>query len=62
MTVKELAANIGKKGFLNIDNMQVHIEIIDARQVFGRVDFQVTPCDGNGNNWVESRRLSSVEV
>lgn len=58
MTAKELAVNIGKKGFLDIGNMQVHVEIIDARQVFHRVDFQVTPVDGNGNTWVESSRVS----
>ena len=57
MTAKELAVNIGKKGFLDIGNMQVHVTIIDVRQVFHRVDFLVTPVDGNGSTWVESSRV-----
>jgi hypothetical protein len=58
MTVKELAASIGKQGFLNIANMQVKVTVTDVRQVFGRIDFQITPTDGNGNNWVESSRVN----
>jgi len=57
MTVKELAANIDKHGFLDIGNMQVKVRIIDVRQVFGRIDYNVTPTDGNGNIWVESNRV-----
>lgn len=58
MTVKELASFIGKQGFLNIDNMQVKVTVMDVRQVFGRIDFQITPMDGNGNNWVEASRVN----
>jgi hypothetical protein len=61
MTAKELSFNIGKRGFLDVNGMEFHVEIRDARQVFNRVDYRVTPVDGNGNSWVESSRVKAVK-
>ncbi len=60
MTVKELAANIGKQGLLSISNMQVLVSIKNARTVFGRIDYQVTPVNGTGTTWVESNRVQGI--
>lgn len=57
MSVKEMAANIGKVGLLSIQSLRVRVTVLDVRVTFGRTDFQVSPVDGQGNVWVESSRV-----
>ncbi len=61
MNAKELGANIGKQGLLSISGLQVLVNVTDARTVFGRTDFQVTPVNGVGSTWVESNRVTSLQ-
>lgn len=58
MSVKEMAANIGKVGLLSIQSLRVRVTVLDVRVTFGRIDFQVTPVDGQGDVWIESSRVS----
>jgi hypothetical protein len=60
MNALEMAQSIGKTGFLQIDKMQFHVKILNVRESFGRLDFHVTPVDGNGSQWVDSHRVTSV--
>ena len=60
MNAKALSENINKQGLLSISNMQVLVKITDARTVFGRIDYQVTPVNGTGSTWVESNRVTGI--
>lgn len=57
MTAKDLAQSIGRRGTLTVDSLTLTVDIRDARQVFGRVDYLVTPVDGGGEQWVSSDRV-----
>jgi hypothetical protein len=55
MNAKELLLLIGKKGQLMIrPGCTTEVEVVDARQVFGRTDYQVKPVAGSGECWVEA--------
>jgi len=58
MSVKEMAANIGKVGLLSVNSLHVRVTVLDVRVTFGRTDFQISPVDGDGKIWVESSRVS----
>ncbi|MEN6367732.1 MAG: hypothetical protein ABFC88_13050 [Thermoguttaceae bacterium] len=58
MSIKELAALIGKEGLLSVNPIQVAVRVLDARVVYSRVDCLVTPLAGKGQQWVSSERLN----
>lgn len=47
----------GRNGTITIDGLTVGVEIKDARVRFGHLDLLVTPKDGGGQKWIESRRV-----
>jgi hypothetical protein len=55
-TANELAANVGREGLWStpIANIQVRVKVIDARQIFGRVELKVTPLAGSGEAWAQN--------
>lgn len=58
MTLKELAAVIGREGkFSPIAGFIVNVRVTDARQVYGRTDYAVVPLSGEGLTWIESKRV-----
>ena len=59
--VAELSKFIGKKAYLHTEKMLIEVEIIDARQVWDRIDFKVKPAHGEGTTWVSSSRVSVAE-
>jgi hypothetical protein len=59
MNAAEMAANIGKTGLLSTEKtLQITVKISDVRQVFGRLDYLVSPANGTGSTWVESSRVT----
>jgi hypothetical protein len=44
----------------NGDPLYFHVLIIDARQVWGRVDLRVLPMAGSGTQWVGLSRISNL--
>lgn len=52
MTYKEAAKLIGRKGRTNFGAMQIQVEVLDVREVFGRTDLQVRPIAGTGTGWI----------
>lgn len=57
MTASELASWVGADGTLDADGLKVAVRIIDARQVYGRLQFLVTPMHGEGARWVDASRV-----
>ena len=63
MSVAELARVIGQTGTLSVDvsggaGWRVPCEVVDARLVWGRVQYRVSPVGSVGSPvWVESSRV-----
>lgn len=58
MTTSESSKLIGQTATLSIDGLCVRVTILDAREVFGRSDYQVSPVTGTGTKWVSSDRVT----
>ena len=52
-TAQELAQNIGKTALLKItgSTLWFEVEIVDARQRYGNLDYKVRPLSGEGEAW-----------
>ena len=57
MTARQAKQLLGQTGVMGMDTGQegsklyIEIKIVDIREVFGRVDFLVTPIAGSGQVW-----------
>lgn len=60
MTTLELSAPIGKTVMVRMQEFSVPCVILDTKESWGRVRFQVTPLDGEGVAWIEDGRILSV--
>ena len=60
MTFKEASKAVGRDGMLYSDGMLFPVRIVDARRVFGRIDYQVSPIGGSGSKWVDANRVVVV--
>lgn len=67
MTAKEMAALIGRKGYARLaasgagNVLRVDVEVIDAKQAFGRQDVLVTPVAGAGKAWMSLENVTLYE-
>lgn len=59
MTAREARAMLGQTGTLELGALRIEVKIVDLREVYGRVDFLVTPVAGSGQVW---KAESSVKV
>lgn len=55
-TAQELAQNIGKRGQLRVAGtaLTFEVEILDARNRYGNLDYKVRPTTGKGEAWHEA--------
>lgn len=59
MTAREAMQAVGKTGALQLGPFAVSVKILDVREVYGRVNFLVTPIAGEGQAW---KAETSVKV
>lgn len=59
MTTLEMMKNlgIGKRATVNLGDLQVRVNILEARVVYNNPQYQITPCDGHGTKWVMASSL-----
>jgi hypothetical protein len=57
VSVQELANLIGRQAIWHIFDLEIPVEIVDARYNFGRTDVQVKPVGGNGTHWITDRAI-----
>jgi hypothetical protein len=57
MKAQELSQIIGKKASWIIFDLDVPVEITDARNIFGRLDVCIRPVGGSGEHWCSSKAL-----
>ncbi len=56
MTANELGENVGREGTWTtpIASIKIRVKILDARQIFGRLELKVTPLGGTGEAWAQN--------
>jgi len=57
LTANQISLPVGKTGLLAVGNLRVPVRVVNARTNFGRVDIQVEPIGGSGQEWVETSRV-----
>jgi hypothetical protein len=62
MTAASLAIFVGCTGQLRSGDLWVDIRIKDARKVWDRTDFLVTPAAGTGEQWVSADRVNNLDT
>lgn len=66
MSAAELARFVGAVGVLDLTAsgvpFSVPVVVVDARKVFGRVDFLAEPVGGRGRAWVSGDRVRFSDV
>lgn len=63
MTAKELSDYIGRTGDWTVNagaGVSVKVTVEDARVMFGRVDFLITPVAGSGTQWIDSQFVKDL--
>ena len=55
--MKDELKRIGTEAVLSIDGLHIHVRILDVRQAFGRIDYNVQPLAGSGTKWISKDRL-----
>jgi hypothetical protein len=63
-TSASLGAVIGSTGNLHTEggDLTVQVTVKDAREVWGRTDYLVTPTAGSGETWVSCERVSGLQI
>ena len=61
-TAQELAQNIGKRALLQVagSSLVFEVEIVDARQRYGNLDYKVKPVKGTGEAWHQADGMKIV--
>jgi len=58
MTAREIAELLDKEATLaSHEGFSVRVRIVNAREVFGRIDVLVEPVAGEGTAWVSADRV-----
>lgn len=61
-TATDLAVFVGAQGDLLQGEMRIRVRIVNARKVWSRVDYLVTPVAGSGEQWVAAGRVESLST
>lgn len=54
MSIKDLAAILGKEAAYKVGGMEILVTVLDVRNAYGRIDYQIVPIKGCGTVWVSS--------
>ena len=52
MTARDMAALIGRTGVVRTGPFQVRVTVLDVKQAYGEMHYQVRPLEGSGVAWV----------
>ena len=63
MSITDMQALIGRKGFLPVEggDMSIMVEVRDIKIAYGRVLYLVKPIEGKGSKWVNSERVHLIK-
>lgn len=62
MNTLEMMPAIGRRvDWQPVPGILVRVEIINVRQVYGRVDLEISPVAGNGRKWVSLDSVRRID-
>lgn len=67
MEISEMVKLVGHKtgnkeiGLYYSDGLSIEVKLIDAKQVFGRIDVKISPVSGSGDKWVQLDKISEMK-
>lgn len=64
MTANAMSIKMGQTVMLSVDNggFKIKVKILDVRHAWGRVDYYITPIEGEGEKWVSESRISAAPL
>lgn len=58
MTGQEIVRVIGEKGFLYVEEtLTIQVTVLDVKQAYGQLRYEVSPVAGTGRKWVAADRV-----
>lgn len=57
MDAISLNKNIGKEGTLRFGKLGFRVRIVNCRELFGRLEYEVEPANGWGMKWVTAEKV-----
>lgn len=63
MTANELGQYVNREGTWStpIGSIQIRVRVIDARQIFGRLELKITPLAGSGEAWAQNVEMDKKD-
>jgi hypothetical protein len=61
VSINELVTYVGQKGYLLTEGLQVPVQVLGVRQVWGNVQVLITPINGEGRKWVSVERFQEFK-
>lgn len=58
LTTSVLSGYLGKVGTVWVGNMKVNVKVVDVKQSYGCLRYQVSPVDGSGATWMDAGSVS----
>src|ERR1035437_9352124 len=62
MRVSDVQHRKNKTGLINLADLTVEITILDIREVWGQIQYLITPVAGTGSTWVFATRVTIKEL
>jgi hypothetical protein len=59
-TAVEMLPALGQYMYVRFESISVLSRVVNVKQSYGRVRIQIVPVNGEGEQWVELSRISSV--
>jgi hypothetical protein len=56
-TANEMGKLIGQIGTVKYGQIEVAVEVLDVKQAYGQTRVMVTPVNGSGTEWIDTRRF-----
>jgi hypothetical protein len=53
VTTKEMATFIGREAQWKTNGLSISVTVVDVKQAWGKLRYQISPVSGNGATWVE---------
>lgn len=54
MTARDGQFFLGRRALYSVNSLQIEVEIVDVKSVYGSTRFQIKPVAGAGRVWVDS--------
>lgn len=55
---KEIQEFVGKDATIEVNGLTVNVKILDVKNSYGNIRYQITPVSGSGETWTEKIKLN----